>query len=112
MKPVRASALADAVPLDGRGHRTPATRLMQDERDHYLREAARLHCIGMSDRQAAATLQVRLARYREGAWRRDSSEALMPPRLAGRLDGLLWCVLKVRDRLVGERLIRAVLAQR
>ncbi len=36
----------------------------------------------------------------------------MPPRLAGRLDGLLWCVLKVRDRLVSERLIRAVLAQR
>jgi hypothetical protein len=110
MRPHRPSAFADALPV-GRGHRLPMTLLHLTVRDHFLRAAADIHCTGMSGRQAAATLHTRLSRYRSGAWRRDASEPLMPPRLVGRLDGLLWCVLKVRDRLVSERLIRAVLSQ-
>ncbi|WP_036053937.1 hypothetical protein [Bradyrhizobium sp. URHD0069] len=112
MRPHRATAFAHAVPVDGRGRRTPLTLLHLSVRDHFLRAAADIYCTGMSDRAAAAVLRTKLARYREGAWRREASEPSMPPRLAGRLDGLLWCVLKVRDRLVSERLIRAVLAQR
>jgi hypothetical protein len=66
----------------------------------------------MSDRAAARYIHVTLDRYRAGRFRRDRNEALCPPRLAGRIDALMWTVLKVRDRLVSERLIRAVLARR
>ena len=95
MKPLR----HPLVP-DGRGHRTPQTLPFIDERDTLLREAADRFCVGMSDRQAAAMLHAKLARYREGAWRRDRSEALCPPRLAGRIDALMWMVLTVSDRPV------------
>ena len=109
--PIRSSNLARAAPLDGRGRRLPLTLLHLTVRNCFLRAAAEIHCSGMSGRQAAAVLHTRLSRYRSGAWRRDASEPLVLPRLVGRLDGWLWCVLKVHDRLVSERLIRAVLSQ-
>jgi hypothetical protein len=94
---------------DGRGHRTPATLLSLSERDHFLRAAVDHHCTGMSDRAAAAMLHAKLARYREGAWRRDRVEALPPPRHRGTITELLWCVLKVRDRVPSEMTIRRAL---
>ena len=106
MKPLRHALVF------GRGRRTPATLLALDERDCYLRKAADLHCTGMSDRAAAAWLGVRLLRYRQGAWRRHRTEALCPPRLAGRIDALMWCALKCSDRVVSARSIRRVLAIR
>jgi hypothetical protein len=111
MRPVRASIFADAVPLDGRGRRRPLTLLHLSVRDHFLRAAAVIYCTGMSDRAAAAWLHTKLARYRECAWRRDRVEELCPPRLAGRINALMWCVLKCSDRVVSERLIRLVLAR-
>jgi len=95
----------------GRGHRTPQTLLLLDERDAFLREAARHHCVGMSDREAARYLHIALLRYQTDAWRRTRVEALCPPRHAGLLDGLLWAILKVADQVPSERLIRAVLAR-
>ena len=89
-----------------------ANMLARDERDHFLRAAADRYCVGMSDRAAAAMLYTKLRRYREGAWRRDRAEALCPARHRGTINELMWCVLRVRNRLVGERLIRAVLAWR
>jgi hypothetical protein len=56
-------------------------------------------------------LRAKLVRYREGAWRRDRSEALCPPRHRGTITELLWCVLRVKDSLPSERLIRLVLAR-
>jgi hypothetical protein len=41
--------------------------LLLDERDHYLREAARRFCVGMSDRAAAEMLHSKLGLYRQGA---------------------------------------------
>ena len=111
MKPHRPSIFADAVPLDGRGHRLPLTLLHLSVRDCFLRAAADIHCAGMSDRAAAAWLHKKLCRYRECAWHRRRAEASCPPRLAGRIDGLLWCVLKCSDRVVSEELIRKVLAR-
>ena len=95
----------------GPGHRSAETLLRLDERDRYLREAASRFCIGMSDRAAAAVLFTKLARYREGAWRRDASEALCPVRHRGTVTQFLWMVLKCRDAVPGERLIRLVLAR-
>jgi hypothetical protein len=49
-----------------------------------------------------ALFRTKLSLYRSGAWQRDRSEALPPPRLAGRIDALLWGVLKVRDHVPSE----------
>ena len=95
---------------DNRGKRTPRTLLAIDERNALLREAARLHCAGMSDREAARYLRSRLLIYQQGAWRRDRSEALCPPRHAGKLTAMLWMVLKVRDHVPSEMTIRRALA--
>jgi hypothetical protein len=62
-------------------------------RDCFLRLAAEIHCAGMSDRQAAAWLHSKLSRYRAGAWWRDRVEPECPPRLYGRVNGLMWAVL-------------------
>jgi hypothetical protein len=110
VKQDRPSIFSDALPA-GPGHRLPITLLRLTVRDHFLRLAADIHCAEMSDTAAAEWLHKRLARYREGAWRRDRVEELCPPRLAGRIDALMWCVLKCSDRLVSERLIRLVLSR-
>jgi len=47
----------------GRGKRSPAFLLRQDERDRYLIEAAR-HFPGLSDREIARRLRTALVRYR------------------------------------------------
>jgi hypothetical protein len=111
MKPVRTSAFVDAVPNDGRGRRLPLTSLRLRVRNLFLYVAAEIHCNGMSGRQAAEWLHKKLGRYRECAWRGDRDEERCPPRLVGRVEALMWCVLKCSDRVPGERLIRLVLAR-
>jgi hypothetical protein len=96
----------------GPGHRSADTLLRLDERDRYLREAASRFCIGMSDRQASEFLRMKLTRYRSGAWRRHQAENLMPPKLAGRIEASCWRILKCRDAIPGDRLVRDVLASR
>jgi hypothetical protein len=112
MKPVRPTAFDDAEPADYRGKRLPLTLLRLTVRDLFLRAAAEIHCAGMSDRQVAEWLCKRLARYRECAWRRDYVEEACPPRLAGHINALMWCVLKCGGgRLVSDETIRKVLAR-
>jgi hypothetical protein len=110
MKPHRATAFADAAPVDGRGRRSPATLLVLDERDALLIEAAKFYP-GASDREIARQLRTALSTYRNGRWRRDRVEALCPVQHKGKLMQVLWCLLKTRDAIPGERLIRAVLAR-
>jgi hypothetical protein len=111
MKQARGSTFDNPAPIDGRGHgRTPLKLLHLSMRNHFLRAAAEIHCTGMSNRAAAVWLHKRLARYRECACRRDSAEPSCPPRLAGRINALMWCVLKCSDRLVSDRTIRRALA--
>lgn len=105
MKPLRHPLVAD-----GRGRRTPAAVLALAVRDHLLREAARRYCVGMSDRQAAVFLRTKLARYREGAWRRDRVEEQCPARYRGTITELFWLALTIRDAVSGDRTIRMALA--
>jgi hypothetical protein len=98
------------APVDYRGKRLPLTRLHLTVRNHFLRAAAEIHCTGMSDRQAAAWLHARLARYRECAWQRDRFEQECPQRLYGRVNGLMWASLKCSDRVVSARSIRRALS--
>jgi hypothetical protein len=54
---------------------------------------------------------IALLRYQTGRWQRERTEALCPPQHAGRLDALLWAILKVRDAVPSERLIRMELSR-
>jgi hypothetical protein len=110
MKPHRASAFADAAPLDGKGRRSNETLLRIDERDRYLIEAAKYYP-GLSHHEIARQLRTALLNYRNGRWRRDRAEALCPPQHKGKLVQTLWCLLKTKDAIPGERLIRYVLAR-
>ena len=96
MKPQRPSEFADAVPVDGRGHRSPQTLLILDERNELIRAAAKFFP-DASDREIARQLRSALSTYRAGRWRRDQSEATCPVQHAGKLTAVLWMLLKVRD---------------
>ncbi|WP_439373160.1 hypothetical protein [Bradyrhizobium sp. DASA03120] len=109
MKPVRTIEFAHAVPLDGRGHRLADTTLAIDERDRWLAQAAALYMPGQSSRAAALRLRVALARYREGAWRRQRVEDQCPGRLRGRIEQFCWLILRSRDHVPSERVIRRAL---
>lgn len=110
MKPVRTADLTHATPLDSRSHgRTPQTQLLIDERDKLLIEAARRHCSGMSDRAAAKYLHDALSRYREGRFRRSRFELTCPAAHRGRLDAMLWLLLKTSDHVPSVATIRRVL---
>ena len=99
------------VPVDGRGHgRTPAVQLLIDERATLLREAARRHCIGMSGRARAKYLHDALSRYSEGRFRRSRLETTCPSAHRGRLDEMLWLLLKTTSgRVPSIPTIRRVL---
>lgn len=98
------------APLDLRGRRTPADVLARAIRDHLLRTAADRYCRGLSDRSAAEMIRTKLARYREGAFRRHRSEDQMPEKLRGTLNGMFWELLMVRDAVPCNRTVRAALA--
>jgi hypothetical protein len=109
MKPARSAEFTHAAPID-RGHgRTPQTQLLIDERNHFLREAARRFCVGMSDRSAAKYLRDALSRYREGRFRRSRFELTCPAAHRGRLDEMCWLLLKIADRVPSIATIRRVL---
>lgn len=108
MKTVRAIDMTHATPIDGRGRRTNELLMRLDERDRYLIEAARFYP-GLSHREVARQVRIAVLRYKTGRWRRTGSE-LRCPHDGERLDALLWCLLRVRDRVPSERLIRSVLA--
>jgi hypothetical protein len=112
MKPVRATDLANAAPVDRRGKRTAETVEALARRDALLHEAAARFCAGMSPFQAGHVLHTKLLRYQTSAWQRDrAAEDECPPRLAGRLDALLFKILRTRDHVPGAMRIAQVLSR-
>jgi hypothetical protein len=95
-----------AAPVDRRGKRLPETLQAIAQRDALLREAAARFFPDATHHQAAEMLRVKLLRYQTSAWRRDRAEAECPPRLAGRLDELLWQILKTHDHTPSAVTIR------
>ena len=110
MRALRHGDLTNCAALDGRGRRSPTDILSRTARDYLLRLAAERHCQGLSDRQAAEMLRTKLARYALGAWRRDRAEDLCPARHHGRIEAVLWEVLRTRDMIPSSRTIRKALA--
>ena len=80
------------------------------QRDALLIEIARRFYSGLSDRETAHRLRSRLLIYRNGRWRRTCSE-LKSPHDPESLDAAFWCLLRIKDAIPGERLIRYVLAR-
>jgi hypothetical protein len=91
---------------DRRGHRTPATLAAIDERDRLMSEAVAMFMPGISSRRAAHRLHDALVRYACGAWRRERAAPSCPLRHAGRIEAMLWEILRVRDHIPSERVIR------
>lgn len=108
MKPTPPPSFVSTFTI-GAGHPTPAEMLSRDERDRFLLTAADRFCIGQSDNAAADFLIAGLERYRATAWRKDGAEALCPRRHRGHVTEFFWMILKSRDRLPGDRLVREVL---
>lgn len=111
MRPHRASAFADAVPLDLRGRRTPATLDALDRRDALIVEAVAVHFAGASMNDAAHRLHAALARYEAGPWRRERIAEHCPSRHTGRLTAYCWNILAARAHTPSVRLIRSILAR-
>jgi hypothetical protein len=110
MRPHQPSIFADAVQIDGRGHRSNEFLLRQDERDKLLIDIARRFYPGLSHRETAHRLRRRWLLYQQGPWRRTYAE-LKCPHDPERFDAALWCLLRIRDSLPSERLIRSVLSR-
>lgn len=106
MKPLR----HPLVP-DGRGHRSPQTLLLIDERDKLLIAASKFYP-GASGREAARQIHIALSRYRDGRWRRDRSEDRCPVQHRGKLTALLYALLRTRDATVSAMTIRRAIAFR
>jgi hypothetical protein len=51
----------------------------------------------------------RLAEYQSGAWIRERGLAECPARRAGKLEGYLWQILKLRDCSISGRHVRRIL---
>jgi hypothetical protein len=98
-----------ATATRGRGRRLPATMATIYIRNALLVEMAKLFHRGASNHAAAAAIRKRLALYRAGAWRRHCAEETLPAALVGKIEELLWFVLKQRDAVPSERTIRAAL---
>ena len=100
--------LANGRGFDRRGRRSDQTLQAIATRDALLIEASR-HFPGLSAREVGRRLHVALARYQQGRWRRSRAD-LVCPHQPERLEAVLWAILRCRDHIVSERLIRAVLA--
>lgn len=112
MKPHRPTAFVDAAPVDRRGKRSSETMQALARRDDLLRQAAARFFVGMNHHQAGTALHVRLLRYQTSAWAsRDRAAESCPPRLAGRLDGLLWEILRAHDHVLGAAMIAKILSR-
>jgi hypothetical protein len=105
MKPLRHPLLPD-----GRGRRLPAMLDAINRRDQLILEATDRYFPGVSGREIARRLRVALLRYREGRFRRTRVERTCLTQHLGRLDELLWMILKTRDTIPSERLVRLVLS--
>jgi hypothetical protein len=92
--------------IDRRGRRSDETLRALVERDRLMVEAAALFFAEQSSRSAAHGLRDALLRYREGAWRRECVMESVPSRRLGRLDGHCWSILRARDHIPSERVIR------
>jgi hypothetical protein len=106
MKPIR----QPLVP--GPGQRTPQTMLLINERDRYLREAAKFFP-GCTDREIARRLRKALSIYRGGRWQRDRAAEVTtcPMQHRGKLLEKLWMILKVHDHVPSERTVTSALSR-
>jgi hypothetical protein len=102
--------IAQELP-ERRGHRRPETLAAIDERDRLMGEAVARFMPGESSRGAARRLHEALERFSAGAWRRERGASSCPPRHAGRIEAVLWEILRARDHVPSVGTIRAAIGR-
>jgi len=92
------------------GGRQWRTEQAINERDRVLREAAALYWPDRPVAEQAREMAAALARYAATGWPRHRSLAACPERLHGTFSALAWHVLRARDFVLVERVLRRILA--
>ena len=95
--------LIDRAGADAPGQRTVRTMADMAERDHHLREAARIFNLD------ATSLATELARYVSRSWSRDRTAETCPNRLRGRVQAHLWAALRARPVAPGPKQLGRIL---
>ena len=108
MKPI-GKAEIDKM-MERRGKRKPDTLRAIATRDTLLRLAAR--SIDGSARVKARRLHSVLLRFRSGPWRRLQAEAACPDQYRGKIEEVLFVILRTRDAVPSFCTIRNALAIR
>ena len=108
--PLRTDDLTDAAPMHGPGHRLPETQVRYAKRNRLLVEAAEIFFPGTSMLDAAIRLHHALDLYRGGRWRHEREAESCPAHRIGRINGHLWCILKLVDRVPKARTLREIFA--
>lgn len=86
------------IAVPGPGKRKAETVWKVETKYRLLRMAARCHFAGLSEREAAAAIAAKIDQYRNrGGWRRDRLEAVCPARHRGKIEEILYALLKVQD---------------
>lgn len=110
MKPLHKDEIDKALE-PRRGKRKPTTLWIIDTRDRLLRMMARCFFAGLTERQASVAIVAKVEQYRNrGAWRRDRLEATCPARHHGKLEEIMFTLLKIRDASVSVGTCRRALS--
>lgn len=97
--------------METRGKRTPGTLWIIDTKYRLLRMMARCFFAGLSERQASAAIVAKVEQYRcRGAWRRDRLEHVCPARHHGKVEEVMFTLLKIRDASVSIGTCRRALS--
>ena len=92
------------------GQRSARTRAAIAERDRLVAEAAVEFFPDQPPAAQARGLHQRWSRYAVSGWRRERALSAPPPMRRGKIEERLWQVMKVRDLVLTERSVRAILA--
>ena len=92
------------------GQRSSHTQRILTERDRLVCEAAEEFWPLETRSEQARNLYQNWARYAASAWPRERALDRVPARRVGSVEARLWAIMRVKDHVISERSIRALLA--
>lgn len=92
------------------GQRSSQTQRILIERDRLVCEAAKEFWPDETNSEQARNLHQHWTRYAASAWPRERALERVPDRRAGSVEARLWAIMRVKDHVISERSIRALLA--
>lgn len=92
------------------GQRSIQTALALHRRDDRVRQAAAAHFRSDCASDQARELHRRWSRYAASSWPRERALDELPAHRRNTAEGEFWTIMKIRDHVLSERSIRALLA--